>query len=130
AERINVVDHCQAEIQTFLAGLSAGALFNSHTWKYLTAFVKVIPKGDILPLRAKFNRVSNDWQVGINHVYAEASNALWYSLPDVAVSVLLTGRIPEIVDAFRIEAQSILPRLDPVKLRGIIEVDPGSHDFF
>ena len=36
----------------------------------------------------------------------------------------------EIVDAFRIEAQGILPGLDPVKLRGLIDVDPRSQDFF
>jgi len=130
AEKINVVDHCQAEIENFLKGLNADALFHPDCWKYLTAFVQVVPDGDVLPVRAKFSRMTNDWQVGINHVYADANNALWFSLPDVAASVLLTGCIPKIVDAFRVEAHGILPGLDPVKLRGVIEIDPRSQDFF
>jgi hypothetical protein len=63
--------------------------FAGENWKYLTAFVRVVPNGDILPLRGKFNPVSNDWQVAVNHVYADENNDLWYSLPDVAVSLSL-----------------------------------------
>jgi hypothetical protein len=99
----------------------------------LTAFVRVIPDGDTLPTRGKFSLGSNDWQVAVNHLYAKTDNpndALWYSLPDVAVSVLLTGKVPKIVDAFRLEAHSVLDDLKPVKLRGTIEIDPRSQDFF
>jgi len=130
AEKIHVIEHCHEEIQEFLRGLTADALFKPGTCKYLTAFVQIIPEGDILPSRAKYSRESNDWQVGVNHLYADASKALWFSLPDVAASVLLTGRIPKIVDAFQVKAHGILPRLDPVKLRGVIEIAPRSQDFF
>jgi len=130
AREIRVVEHCQAEVREFFAQLTADALFNPPTWKQLRAFVKIIPNGDILPCRGKYSRESNDWQVGVNHLYADASNALWFSLPDVAASVLLTGKIPQIVDAFRIEPRDTLPGLAPVKLRGTIEVDPRNQDFF
>ncbi len=46
------------------------------------------------------------------------------------LSVLRTGRIPEIVDARRIEAHGILPGLKPIKLRGMVEIDPSTQDFF
>jgi hypothetical protein len=91
-----------------------------------------------LPCRAKYSVESNDWQVGLNHIYAEtrkapeSSNqeAFWYSLPDVVVSVILTRRVPKIVDAFRIVPVGVLDGLKPVKLRGEIEVDPAREDFF
>jgi hypothetical protein len=44
--------------------------------------------------------------------------------------VLLTGTVPKIIDAFRIEADGTLPNLTPVKLRSAIEVDPAKQDFF
>lgn len=44
--------------------------------------------------------------------------------------MILTGRIPEIVDAFRLEACGRLASLKPTKLRGIIDVDPRNEDFF
>ena len=88
--------------------------------------------GDILPSRSKYSSASNDWQVAINELYGKinSNDALWFSLPDVVASVILTGRIPKIVDAFRIEACGTLPGLKPVKLRGDVEIDPREQDFF
>ena len=49
AEEIRVVEHCNKEIQTFLANVSADVLFKPETWREVTGFVKIIPNGDILP---------------------------------------------------------------------------------
>jgi hypothetical protein len=134
AREIRCVEHCAAEIIDFLKSIAAADLFNPSTWKKMLAFVKVIPNGDILPNRSKYSEQSKDWQVGLNHLYATEQNgkheALWFSLPDVVASVILTGRVPDIVDAFRIEPVGLLPELTSVKLRGQIEVDPRSEDFF
>ena len=96
----------------------------------MTGFVKVVPNGDILPIRSKYSAASNDWQVGINHVYAKDEDALWFSIPDVIASALLTGRVPEVLDAFLIEPCGILPTVTSTKLRGMVEVDPKRNDFF
>jgi len=133
AERIEVVEHCQDEIEMFLRQLKPDDLFKPGTWRQLPAFVRIIPNGDILPCRAKYSRESNDWQVGVNHLYAGSESpddALWFSLPDVVASVILTGRIPKIVDAFRIKPHGKVPNLRPIKLRWAIPVDPASEDFF
>ena len=135
AREITVVEHCQDEIQSFLHRLNANSddLFVRETWRNLTAFVQVLPDGDILPSRGRYNLESNDWQVAVNHLYADrndSSQALWFSLPDVVASVLLTGRIPKIVDAFRIGAHGKLKRMESCKLRGVVEVDPRTQDFF
>jgi hypothetical protein len=130
AQEIHLNTDCKTEITKFLEHLTVDAMFKPATWGELTAFVKVIPDGDILPLRAKYSSESNDWQVGVNHVYADPENALWYTLPDIAASVLLTKRIPKIVDAFRIVPHGTLDGLQRVKLRNAIEVDPRPQDFF
>jgi len=132
ADKITVVEHCNEEIEMFLHSISFDELFKPDTWKRLCAFVKIVPGGDIFPSRAKYNTFSNDWQVALNYLYADpgTSPGLWFSLPDVVASVLLTGRIPTIIDAFRLEADGILPDLKPVRLRGEIEIDPRKHDFF
>jgi hypothetical protein len=132
AQEITVTERCGLEVEQFLTDITAEALFAPETWKDLCGFVKVIPNGDILPSRAKYSE-SNDWQVAVNYIYGNAENpkdALWYSLPDVVVSVLLTGRIPKIVDAFRIEPVGVLSGLRSVKLRNAIRVDPKEEDFF
>jgi hypothetical protein len=130
ARDINVQEHCEAEIEAFLRGLTVDDLFNPETWKKMTGFVKMIPNGDILPARSKYSEASNDWQVGINHLYADTNDALWFSIPDVVFSVLRSGHIPNIVDAFRIVPSGTLPGLKAIKLRGKIHIDPLREDFY
>ena len=55
---------------------------------------------------------------------------MWFSLPDIVASVILTGRVPNVVDAFRIEPHGIQSGLEVTKLYGQIEVDPAKDDFF
>lgn len=130
ATRIEVIERCQAEVETFLRGLSADGLFDLATWPRLVGFVKLVPDGDVLPLRAKYSSGGSGWQIGVNHVHGGEDAELWYSLPDVAASVILTGRVPKIVDAFRLEPRGRLAGLTPVKLRGAVGVDPVGADFF
>src|SRR5260370_8717981 len=77
---------------------------------------------------------SKDWEVGVNHIYGGNNESkhgeLWYSVPDIVASVLLTGRIPKIVDAFRIEPCGTVRGLKPTKLLGAIDIDPRKQDFF
>lgn len=134
AEDIHVVKDCGPEITEFLKKLKPEDLFKPNTWKSLTGFVRIIPDGNILPTRAKYSTVSNDWQVAVNYLYADKNSPvnqeLWFSLPDVVASVILTGRIPKIVDAFRIEPRGVQPGLESTKLRGAVEIDPAGRDFF
>ena len=130
ASEIRVLEHRKERVEAFLRQLTPDALFKPETWKHMNGFVKIVPNGDILPIRSKYSAASNDWQVGINHVYAKEEDALWYAIPDAAYSVLLTRRVPEIVDAFFIEPYGIMPNLTSTKLLGIVEVDPARQDFF
>ena len=133
AHKIKVIEHCGKEVQAFLGQLTADGLFDPATWKHLTGFVRIMPDGDILPSRGKYSVESNDWQVAVNHLNADGNDpkqALWFSIPDVAASAVLTGRAPTIIDAFRIEPKGTLRGLKPTKLRGAIEVKPEEQDFF
>lgn len=132
ARKIKIIDHCQEEIIKLLQQITVDSLFRPSTWRHLAAFLRVVPDGDILPTRAQYSSSSNDWQVGLNHLHATAKDdGLWFSLPDVVASVILTGRVPKILDAFRIEPSGgMLKDFKPVKLQGGIEIDPQNCDFF
>jgi hypothetical protein len=130
AGTINVIENCKETVETFLRELTYKALFEPAMWPRMTGFVKIIPNGDVLPIRSKYSAATNDWQIGMNHLYARPEDALWYPIPDVVYSVLKTATIPEIVDAFLIEPGSPLPNLTSTKLRGTIEIQPTRDDFF
>ncbi len=133
AETIEILPGHVSETVDFLRTITPETLFKSQTWTRLPAFARVIPDGDILPTRATYSRESNDYQVALNHLYAKSDDpkdGLWYALPDLAASVLLTGRVPRIVDAFAIEARGKLPGLRKITLRGTVAIDPAAQDFF
>jgi hypothetical protein len=125
-----VIEHCKDKVEAFLRTVTPDMLFERETWTRMNGFVKVVPNGDVLPIRSKYSPASNDWQVGINHVYAKNEDALWYSIPDVVASILATGRVPEIVDAFLIESSGTVFEAIPTKLRGMVQVDPEHDGFF
>lgn len=131
AKEIKIRTGCADEIRTFLENLTVGLLFLPEFWKKLPAFVCIKPNGNVLPTRGQFDPETNDWQVSVNHLYARSpDDVLWFSLPDVVASVILTGRVPEIFDAFVLEPVGILSTLRATKLRGRIEIDPRRQDFF
>ena len=130
AREIRVIEHCKDRVEELLRELTPAMLFEPETWTRMNGFAKIVPNGDALPIRSKFSAASNDWQVGLNHVYANKEDALWYSIPDVVASILATGRLPEIVDAFLIDPSGTVFEAVPTKLRGMVEVDPERDDFF
>lgn len=131
AARIRVRDDAVQDVTAFLRGLRAEDLFRPDTWPKLTGFVRLIPNGDLLPTRAQYD--GHDWQIAVNRLHAASDSpddALWYALPDVAASVLHTGHVPHIVDAFYIEPEGTLPHLAPTSLAGRVRIHPRERDFF
>jgi hypothetical protein len=130
AKEIRVVENRKAELEQLLREVTPEWVLDPKNWPRLTGFARVIPDGDVLPLRAKYG--SNDWQIGVNHVYAADApkDGLWYAWPDLVASVLLTGKLPRIVEAFKIEPIGQLEGLKPVMFRGQVPIDPRTQDFF
>ena len=74
-----------------------------------------------LAVGVRYNVETNDWQVGINYLYAKSSDvdqALWFSLPYIAASVLRLAAFRKIVDSFRIELRGALAGLKPTTEAG------------
>lgn len=131
ASRIRVVGDCREELATMLRVVKPDWVLDPANWTRLAGFARIIPDGDVLPVRAKYG--GNDWQIGVNYVHASSddpADGLWYSWPDLVASVLLSGKQPRIVEAFRIEPVGQMRGLKPVTFRGQVRIDPRSQDFF
>jgi hypothetical protein len=64
AREIGVVEDCREQLAHLLREVGPGWLLDQSHWKRLAGFARIIPDGDVLPLRAKYG--GNDWQIGIN----------------------------------------------------------------
>lgn len=127
ADQIDCEDATE-EVRELLEGLTPDRLFDRRSWPELCAICEVEPDGeDILPVRAKYGGAANR-SIGLN--YVESAQPLWYSLPDVVASLLLTGKAPRIRRAIRFTASGRLASLRPVKLRGEVQIDPREEEIF
>ncbi len=125
-ERIGYQDET-SEVQALLDGVTVESLLNRDAWPQLRGIALVKPDGDILPIRTQLKPTTTT--IAIADVTSDTE--LWYTIPDLAASALLTGKAPTILKAYRFYPDgSLLPGLKPVKLRGETAIDPATQDFF
>lgn len=116
------------EVRRFLEGVTLADCFSAATWQRLRAFVKVKPCGEIYPVRVRYDPHGPSWQIGANPLANDEGQ--WFALPDVVAAKLASGHTPEVIEAFRLEAEGRQSGLHKTKLRGAVAVNPRNQDFF
>jgi hypothetical protein len=104
-------------IKAFVNSLNIKDLQKKEIWKKpeMHSIVKIRPKEDILPVRTEYTKTVKN--IGIN--YLTSDKELWFTIQDIIASILLTGKIPEIVDAVTFIPQGIQDNLKDVKIADI-----------
>lgn len=126
-DRIEYTDGTE-RVRQFLANPELfNQLFDQATWPDMRAIVLVEPHDDILPVRTRLGGASNT--ITIAHVTSETP--MWWTMPDVIASTILTGRPPKVIRALDFKPAGYrLNGLKPIKLRRAVEIDPNRQDFF
>jgi hypothetical protein len=127
AERVEIRDATD-EIRSQVATLTPEQCMQPEFWPGLRWFARIRPSGDTLPVRARYNPASDGLNIGVN--YFHSVETVWYAGPDIVASTILSGRAPEIIEAFRMVPVGRQAGLQPVTLRGAIPIDPTGEDFF
>lgn len=117
-----------AGIQRFIASITLEQVGSPALWPNLRFFAKVLPKGDVLPVRAEYDPSRQGTSIGVNPLWSDTP--IWVAGPDLVASWLATGQVPEILEAVRMVPVGRQRGLRPVKLRGQILIDPVTEDFF
>jgi hypothetical protein len=116
------------EVQQLLAHVSVDECFDPALWPQLVGYAQIRPDGDILPVRAKYDPHSPSFGIGINPLISD--QPLWYALPDLVASTLLTGKPPKILRAVHLRPVGTMAGLTPLRLPGGRLVDPRTEDPF
>lgn len=130
AHRIDAVD-ATAEVRqllTLVAEQGAPAILNAAVWQSFCTVVEIIPHGDRLPVRGEYAGQTGSYTIGVNPVHSDTP--VHYMLPDLIASVLLTSKVPDVLNAARFVAHGQLRGLRPALLRGEVPINPKRNDFF
>jgi hypothetical protein len=101
AERIEIDrgEKHLAKVRAFLDGITLEDLQKPPTWRHplMRTIVRIVPAGDILPVRTEYEPGSDTTNIGVNVV--ESGLPVWHTLVDAIASKLLTGKALTIDDA-------------------------------
>ncbi len=115
-----------ANIQEFVSNCTAETLRTQSIWQSLNAIVQVLPQGDLFPVRAHY---AGDTQATIGLNYLTSDEPLWFTLADVLVSKLLTGKPPRILEAIRFNPIAQQNNLNSISVSGK-QIHPSQKDFY
>lgn len=124
AEKVNWYDDTE-NVRRFIENITIEDLQKPETWKQLNAIVEIEPSNDILPVRSLYDE--STWNVGLN--YLQSERKLYYSLADLIVSKLLTGRTLKIIRAYKFVPIGRQKSLKKSKVLGI-EINPTNDNLF
>ncbi|MBZ5526815.1 MAG: hypothetical protein LAN71_02795 [Acidobacteriia bacterium] len=116
------------DVRALLTNVTLDKLFHRASWKRLNFYARIMPEGDILPVRSVYGGKSGTCNIGLNAL--NWKQPMWVAGPDLVASVLLSGHTPNVLEAFRIVPRGEQHGLRPIELRGAISVDPRKEDFF
>jgi hypothetical protein len=127
AARLSIEDATE-DVQALLKDANLESLFQPASWRQFSFYARIVPDGDVLPVRSVYGDKSGTCNIGLNALHWE--NPMWVAGPDLIASVLLSGRVPNVQQAFRIVPHGKQRSLRPIKLRSAVSVDPRKEDFF
>jgi hypothetical protein len=122
------IEDATEDVQALLSSINLDSLFLPDSWKQFNFYARIEPDGDILPVRSVYEEKSGTCNIGLNALHWK--QPMWVAGPDLIASVLLSGRVPDIQEAFRVVPHGKQRGLRPIKLRGAISVHPRREDFF
>jgi hypothetical protein len=119
-------DDATEEVQGLLARITHDGCFEPELWPDLRFFALVTPNDDILPVRSVYNKTTQN----IGNNYLTSAKPIWIAGPDLVASSILTGKAPQIEKAIRMVPHGKQPDMNPVNLRGMVEINPYEDDLF
>lgn len=119
-------DDATDEVRGILARITHDDCFKPELWPDFRFFALTKPNDDILPVRTVYG--ARTMNIGSN--YLTSTKSIWIAGPDLIASTILTGRAPEIEKAIRIVPHGKQSEMNPVNLRGMVEIDPYKDDLF
>ncbi len=113
-------------VRDLLDRVTVDDCYRPGTWRDLVGVAQILADGDVLPVRAAFERGESP-VIGLQPVHSDRPT--WYTIADLVASKILTGRVPTVVRAVTFTGHGVAEGLKESQL-GTLKVDPTVGDMF
>jgi hypothetical protein len=127
SERVGAVGSTD-DVKELLERVELADALDPSLWPSLLGVALVRPQADLLPTRAWFAGRGDVPRVGLGPLACD--RLLPYAIPDLVAAKVLTGKVPQVVSAWRLVGQGRNPKLHVVRLGGRARFDPRVDDFW
>jgi len=103
------------EVRRLVNTISLDKFTQKDLWQLFPVIVQLEPDGNVLPVRGHYGD-RYVWNIGLNLLTSKTP--LWYALPDVLASRLLTGKSPKIQHAIAFKPVGIQSGLTSIEIGG------------
>jgi len=118
--------YCTQETQELLDNIKLEDVVKPEIWGSLQVLVEIIPDEDILPVRTNYDPKSKMHTIGINKL--TINKKIWYALPDIIASKILSGKSPKVIRAIKFIPIGKQDSLKKTSLLGS-EINPSNENF-
>ncbi|UGV39818.1 hypothetical protein J7W08_06690 [Methanococcoides orientis] len=116
ADKIHYADDTE-NVRRLIETFTFDDALDGDMWEQLNVVVEIEPDGDIFPVRTKYGGEDGTFNIGIN--YLTSNDSMYYFLPDILASKLLTGKSPKIKRAIRFIPEGIQEDLKESEVYGV-----------
>ena len=120
AETIEYVDSTSAT-QQFIDNFELESVKDTAVWKNLNVLCEILPEDDFLPVRSRFGS-DNVYNNVVTFLKSIDGTSLWYGLPDILGSKLLTGKNPVIKRAITFSPVGVQEGLKEIQISDEVSV--------
>ena len=126
AEKIGF-ESTKDKTQKLLENITINNIQDKEFWGKLTTICKIAPNNDILPARSVYDPENVTTNIGINHVKSLDGTSVWYTLPDLIASKILSGKTPVIENAITFYPEGVQNEIKPIEILKGINLDAGDN---
>jgi hypothetical protein len=113
-------------VRKLLNRITLDECFRPELWADLRFFALIKPRKQILPVRTMYT--GNAPNIGNN--YLTSAKPIWVAGPDLIASAIQSDGPPELIRAIRVVPRGKQKLMEPVSLRGMVEINPYNDDLF
>jgi hypothetical protein len=116
-------------VRELVTSVTLERCFDPSFWPALCFVARIRPDGEVLPIRTYYDEAAAVPTIGVNMVRSP-DQSVWVPGPDLVADILLSGHVPEVLEARELVGEGQQEGLRPTSLRGQVPLNPETDDFF